>query len=134
LGNTQGLDNILTTLDDDVIIPPPLPAGVPVSGSWSLAYNVASLTCPDGSEWPFAAQGNLTISAQQDGIVFGGQFHVSIGERTYQGSYLASNGDNYTNTLEVSASDRISGTTTIEFTERVCTLNVPFSLRLQSPG
>jgi hypothetical protein len=130
LDNTQGLP--IDLLDDDVEIADPfdLPDGVPVSGNWSLNYNVSALTCPDGSEWPFAAIGSVSVQAQQDGLLYAGTFHSQTGVGVYQGSYTVSSGDLYTNLLQVGATDRITGTTNIDFAERLCTLSVPFTLQL----
>ncbi|MDQ7024976.1 MAG: hypothetical protein Q9P44_05395 [Anaerolineae bacterium] len=130
------LDNIqslpVEQLDDPVEIAPPLelPPGVPVSGQWSLNFNVDTGTCSDGSVWPFSSVGTVEVLAQQDGLLYGGNFHVSTGIGSYQGDYTASTGDNYSNVLLVAASDQITGTTTINFSGRSCTLSVPFTLQL----
>lgn len=132
LSNTQGLPTNL--LDDEVEIADPfdLPPGVPVSGQWGIAYNASSLSCPDGTEWPFVSSGGVNIQAQQDGLIYSGVFHSEIGVGSYQGSYPSSAGDEYTNNLQVNATDRITGSTTVDFAERLCTLTVPFTLQLQS--
>lgn len=132
------LDNIQSLptdqLDDEVEIAPPLelPPGVPVSGQWSLNFNVDSRTCDDGSVWPFTSVGTVAVLAQQDGLLYAGNFHGSTGIGSYQGNYTASTGDDYSNVLLVTASDQITGTTTISFDGRECTLSVPFNLQLVS--
>jgi hypothetical protein len=132
------LDNIANVpvdqLDDDVEIAPPLilPPGVPISGQWSLAFNVQSQTCDDGSAWPFVSTGTVTIQAQQDGLLYENILHSAVGSGSYQGGYTASTGDAYTNLLLVTASDQITGTTTIDFEARDCTLTAPFTMQLVS--
>ena len=132
------LDNITNVpvdqLDDDVEIAPPLilPPGVPVSGQWSLSFNVQSQTCTDGSSWPFVSSGTVTIQAQQDGLLYENILHSAVGSGSYQGSYASSTGDAYSNLLLVTASDQITGTTTIDFATRECTLTVPFTMQLVS--
>lgn len=132
LDNTQSLPIDLLDTEVEIADPLDLPAGVPVSGQWSLNFNVSTLSCPDGSEWPFAAVGMVSVQAQQDGLLYAGNFHSETGVGVYQGSYTASTGDTYTNLLQVGATDRITGTTNIDFAERACTLTVPFTLQLVS--
>jgi hypothetical protein len=129
---TNGI--LFDLLDDPVDVADPLEfTGVPISGEWALNYIVSTLVC-DGINWPLAAVGTVRIEAQQDGLLYAGNFHNETGPATYQGSYTVSNGDTYTNLLQVGATDRITGTTDIDFASGDCTLNAPFTLQLVDPS
>jgi hypothetical protein len=104
--------------------------GTPASGSWLFAWGVDSLTCPDGTIVPFRSSGVPgQLLVNQDGSIlnWGGDFG-RIGDGVYARSYIDAEGNLYQDTLNVVAVDAISGTSQIEFSERVCSLTVPFTL------
>ena len=72
----------------------------------------------------------MSIETQQDALLYAGNLHSEVGTGIYQGSYAVSNGDTYTNVLQVGATDRITGTTDIDFAQGNCTLTAPFTLQL----
>jgi hypothetical protein len=119
-------------LERPITIPEPLAVvpGVPAAGSWQFAWGVDSLTCPDGTIVPFRSSGvpgQLLVSADGSILNWGGDFG-RIAEGVYTRSYIDAEGNLYQDTLNIAAVDAISGTSQIEFSERVCSLTVPFAL------
>jgi hypothetical protein len=122
----------LELLERPVVLPEPLVLipGTPVPGSWQFAWGVEALTCPDGTAVPFRSSGvpaQLTVSADGNIVNWGGEFG-RVDDGIFTRTYIDSEGNLYQETLTVNAPDLISGVSQIEFSERVCTLTVPFTL------
>lgn len=122
----------LELLERPITIPEPLAVipGVPASGSWQFAWGVDSLTCPDGTVVPFRSSGvpgQLLVSEDGSILNWGGDFGRT-GDGVYARSYIDAEGNLYQDILNIVSVDAISGTSQIEFSERVCSLTVPFAL------
>jgi hypothetical protein len=122
----------LELLERPITIPEPLAVipGVPASGSWQFAWGVDSLTCPDGTVVPFRSSGvpGQLLVTEDGGILnWGGDFGRTR-DGVYARSYIDAEGNLYQDTLTIVSVDAISGTSQIEFSERVCSLTVPFTL------
>ena len=124
-----------TLLENSVTIPEPVGTipGAPIPGSWLFTWGVNSLTCPDGSEVTFASGGTPgRISVANDGssITWSDVTYTRAGTGAYSASFVDANGNLHQDTLTVQSLDRISGQKVVDYATTVCTLEVPFSLRL----
>ena len=120
-------------LDDEVDLPDPLSlaSGVPAAGQWSFSWGVASLTCPDGTEVPFQSTGaSSNLVVQSDGIQWSNLSYNRTADGIYQTTYTDGDGNLHQDTLQVIATDLIEGEKILDLVSPVCTLNVPFQLRL----
>ncbi|MCU0512839.1 MAG: SH3 domain-containing protein [Anaerolineae bacterium] len=144
-GEIQPLDpdqvNALPTslLPNPVTVPAPLNVrpGVPLPGVWRFVWGVASLTCPTGDTITFDSTGILSeLTAADDGssLQWNASTYTQVSSGVYSSSRLDAAGNLYQETMNVNAPDSITGTASIDFAAVVCTLEVPFSLRLAVPG
>jgi uncharacterized protein YgiM (DUF1202 family) len=125
----------ISLLDDPVTVTPPrqLDPGTPLVGSWRFEWGTDSLTCPDESQVPFETTGipgALTLGNET--LTWGGTQYTRQTPGVYTATYVDMNGNLHQDTLQVIAADRIEGEKVLELVDRICTLNVPFSLQLQS--
>lgn len=122
-------------LDDPVTVAQPvnLPSGVPLAGTWAFSFDVAALTCPDGTEVVFSSSGvPATIQPQADGLLMSGLRFAQDTPGVYRATYSDADGSLHQDTLQVVASDRIIGEKVLDLANPICTLNVPFRLQLVS--
>jgi hypothetical protein len=122
-------------LDTAVSIPEPLSVqdGVPLPGQWLFEWGVESLTCPDGTVFPFESSGQPGIIEPQDeSLIWSGQRYNQASQGVYTGSYVDGNGNLHRDTLRVIAGDRMEGEQIVDLVSPVCTLTAPFTLQLVS--
>jgi len=126
----------LELLDDPVTVAEPLviTSGVPLSGDWLFQWGVASQTCPDGTVVPFESVGIPGRLDVDDGrFTWGGIPYRAIAPDVYAASYTDASGNLHRDTLTVSGFDYMIGEKLLDLTTPVCTLTVPFTLRLVAP-
>lgn len=131
----QALPIELLSRPVDIPEPVTLRAGEPIAGNWLFSWGVESLTCPDGTEVPFATFDTPnTIRIEGGALLWNADAYNRTGDGVYSRSYADANGNLHQNILTVVAPDQIQGQAIIDFSMMVCTLTVPFQLQLVGPA
>jgi uncharacterized protein YraI len=122
-------------LDEEIDVEEVLnaPEGAPTPGSWSFAWGVSELTCPDGTSVPFESTGgaaSITVTDDGSAIFYAGSQYNRAQTSVYTRAFIDDNGNLHQDTLTVASQGSIQGQKVIEFSSIVCTLTVPFSLSL----
>lgn len=134
--NTQSLPVELLKREVEIPEPLTLEEGVPIPGNWSFAWGVDELTCDDGTIIPFESAGVPSPLTVQDGgatiVATDGGPYSRQSTGVYSRAYIDGEGNLYQETLNVLGPDSIAGEAIIDFSATICTLTVPFSLRLVS--
>jgi hypothetical protein len=134
--NPSALQSLpLALLDRPIEIPAPRiqPAGVPIAGQWRFSWDVAALTCPDGTTVPFESTGAASsVRVTGEVLDWNQARYVQSTPGVYRSSYADSSGNLHQDTLQVVAPDRIIGEKILDLVNPVCTLNVGFLLQLVS--
>ena len=123
-------------LDDPITIPDPFnqPANRPIAGSWQFGWDVASLTCPDGTTVPFESTGIPgPVEVTAESVIWNLTTYNQSTPSVYRSSYVDGSGNLHQDTLQIIAPDRIIGEKILDLNNPVCTLNVGFRLQLVHP-
>jgi hypothetical protein len=131
--DVQALPLVLLDRPIDIAAPRSQPNGVPLAGQWHFGWDVAELTCPDGTVVPFESTGDLsTIRVTGETLDWNEVRYIQSTPGIYHSSYADSSGNLHQDTLQVIAPDRILGEKILDLVNPACTLNVGFLLQLVS--
>lgn len=135
LEDLQGLPTTLLPTEIEIAEPLELGAGVPAPGNWSFAWGVSEMACPDNTVFNFESSGlpgGIQVADGGAAIIWGGGTYTRTSQGVYTRAYIDVNSNLIQDTMVVNSPDSITGESVIEVATTVCTLTVPFSLRLVS--
>lgn len=110
-------------------------SSVPIGGEWAVYLNQEPpFICDDGQEVTYLSTNqSALIIAQSDAIVFSGLQYNLVNTGVYRATYSDASSNLIQDTLQVVATDRMFLERTIDFLTPICTLNLSYTLQLNTP-